>query len=50
VAALYIWMKKNRCCGGGFHTLGTATEAPPKITFRRLDDDSTNFACSCRKH
>lgn len=39
---LYIWMKKNRC-GGGFHTLGTATEAPPKITFRR-DDDCTNFA------
>ncbi len=38
-------MKKNRCCGGGFHTLGTATEALPKITFRHLDDDNnTNFA------
>ena len=41
---LYIWLKKNRCCGGGFHTLGTATEAPPNITFRRVDDNSTNFA------
>lgn len=40
--SLYIWMKKNRCCGGGFHTLGTATEAPPKITFRR-DEECTNF-------
>jgi hypothetical protein len=37
---LYIWMKKNRCCGGGFHTLGTATEPPPKISFRRYDDCS----------
>ena len=36
-------MKKNRCCGGPFHTLRTATEAPPKITFRR-DDECTNFA------
>jgi hypothetical protein len=29
---LFIWMKKNRCCGGSFHTLGTATKAPPRIT------------------
>ncbi len=41
---LYIWMKKNRCCGGGFHTLGAATEAPPRITFRHLDEDNANFA------
>lgn len=40
---LYIWMKKNRCCGG-FHTLRTATEAPPKIDFRRADDRSGGFA------
>ena len=40
---LYIWMKKNRCCGGGL-TLGTATEAPPHITFRQLDNDCTRLA------
>jgi hypothetical protein len=37
---LYIWMKRNRCCGGGFSTLGAATEAPSKIEFRRADEDA----------
>ena len=41
--SLYIWLKQIRCCGGGFQTLGTATEAPPKITFRR-DDECADFA------
>lgn len=40
---LYVWMTKNRCCGGGFYTLGSATEPPPKILFRRYDD-CPNFA------
>jgi hypothetical protein len=33
---LYIWMKRNRCCGGGY-TLGATTAAPPKTEFRRLN-------------
>lgn len=42
---VYIWMKKSRCCGGGFHTLETAIEAPPTITFRRDGDcDCADFA------
>jgi hypothetical protein len=30
---LYIWMKRNRCCGGSYSTLGAATAAPPKTVF-----------------
>ena len=30
---LYVWTKKDRCCGGGI-TLGTATEPPPDREFR----------------
>ena len=40
---LYIWIKQSRCCGG-LHTIGTATEAPPKITFRQLDNACTRLA------
>jgi hypothetical protein len=35
---LYVWTKRNRCCGGSFSTLGAATEAPSKIEFRRVDE------------
>lgn len=35
---LYVWVKQNRCCSGGFRTLGAATKPPPKIEFRRIDD------------
>jgi hypothetical protein len=35
---LYVWVKQNRCCSGGFSTLGTATQAPTRITFRRADE------------
>jgi hypothetical protein len=35
---LYVWTKRNRCCGGAFSTLGAATEAPAKIEFRRVHD------------
>ena len=37
---LYIWTRRNRCCGGGFSTLGAATEAPLKIEFRRADQQA----------
>ena len=30
---LYIWMKRNRCCGGSYSTLGAATAAPSKTEF-----------------
>jgi hypothetical protein len=35
---LYLWRKRNRCCGGGVSTLGAATEAPSAIEFRQLDE------------
>lgn len=32
---LYVWTKKNVCCGGGI-TLGTATEPPADREFRSI--------------
>ncbi len=32
---LYVWTKKNRCCGGGI-SLGTATEPPAERGFRSV--------------
>jgi hypothetical protein len=37
---LYVWTKRNRCCGGAFSTLGAATEAPAKTEFRRVDESA----------
>jgi hypothetical protein len=36
---LYVWTKRHRCCGGGFSTLGAATEAPARKQFQRVDED-----------
>src|SRR5258706_12554266 len=35
---LYVWTKRNRCCGGGFTTLRAATTAPARTEFRRVDE------------
>ena len=37
---LYVWKKRNRCCGGATVTLGTATEAPANVEFRRVEGES----------
>jgi hypothetical protein len=36
---VYVWMKRNRCCGRGYNTLDAATAAPPKSEFRRVDEN-----------
>lgn len=37
---LYVWTRRNGCCGGGFATLRAATEAPAKTEFRRVDESA----------
>jgi hypothetical protein len=37
---LYVWTKRNRCCGGWFSALGAATEAPARIQFQRVGEDA----------
>ena len=37
---LYVWMKRNRCCGGCFNTLEASTEAPAKTKFRRVAESA----------
>ena len=34
---LYVWKKRKQCCGGATTRLGTATEAPADVDFRRVD-------------
>ena len=34
---LYVWVKTNRCCARGIHTLATAHEPPRGREFRRID-------------
>jgi hypothetical protein len=36
---LYVWMKRNRCCGGSYSTLGAATAALPKTEFECVDEN-----------
>lgn len=34
---LYVWMRKSRCCGGGF-TLATSTTPPRDVEFRLVEE------------
>jgi hypothetical protein len=36
---LFVWTKKNHCCGGGI-SLGTATEPPPHREFRTVTNNA----------